>query len=134
MKLTVERFAFKETYTIGRLLVEGKYFCDTLEDKVRPAGEKIFGKTAIPSGTYQLSITYSPKFKKNLPLVMNVPGFEGIRIHPGNTPEDTEGCLLVGWNKEKGKVLESKATFSALMDILLSSKDKFHTIEYIDKK
>lgn len=112
MQLTLERHAFKPNYTIGRLYIDGSYFCDTLEDCVRD--EKIYGKTAIPKGVYVVSITYSQRFKRLLPLLENVPNFSGIRIHPGNTAEDTHGCILVGKNDKKGRVSASKATFELL--------------------
>jgi hypothetical protein len=126
MKLKSKRVALKPTYTISKLSINDTYFCDILEDEVRDfnkdgdltdAGEgKIFGKTAIPYGTYKIIITYSNRFKRNLPLLLDVPGFEGIRIHPGNTAEDTHGCLLVGQNKEIGKVINSKICFDNLFE------------------
>ena len=118
MELTLKRVALKDTYTIGRLYVDGEYFCDTLEDKVRPDGIKVYGETAIPAGTYKVVITYSNRFKRLLPLLQNVPMFEGIRIHPGNTSADTHGCLLVGINTEKGKITQSKITFEKLFKLL----------------
>lgn len=114
MNIQVRRISLQETYTIGKLSIDGKYECDTLEDKVREDGVKIFGETAIPSGKYEIVITYSQRFKIDLPLLLNVPNFEGIRIHPGNTDADTHGCILVGKNKIKGKVVESQVTFKAL--------------------
>lgn len=118
MKLKLIRFFLGALYTIGRLYIDGVYFCDTLEDKVRdynkdgdlndPGETKIYGETAIPYGTYEIRLTYSPKFKRKLPLIMNVPGFDGIRMHRGNFPKDTLGCILVGENREKGVVLNSK--------------------------
>lgn len=109
MKLKVERRFLKPGYTIGRLEVDGKYFCDTLEDRVRDLSreKKIPGETAIPAGIYDVVVNISPRFKRKLPRLLNVPGFEGILIHRGNTPEDTAGCILVGENKAKGKVINS---------------------------
>lgn len=134
MRLTLIRIANKETYTIGKLYVDGKYFCDTLEDKDRGLSDemsleeikklKVKGETAIPTGIYSVYLTYSPKYKKQMPLVANVKGYEGIRIHSGNTHKDTEGCLLVGKNKEKGKVLESRKTFNALFRLLVQTPSK----------
>ena len=103
MNLLLKRIALKPDYTIGRLYIDGQYFCDTLEDAVRE--EKIVGKTAILAGTYQVIVNRSPKFKRDLPLLLGVPNFEGIRIHRGNTAKDTSGCILVGENKVKGKLL-----------------------------
>lgn len=122
MKLTLERIYKAPTYTIGKLRIDGKPFCDTLEDVVRPPLEKVWGETAIPAGTYKVILNQSNRFKCLMPLLLNVPGFDGIRIHAGNTAEDTHGCLLVGKNTEKGKVTNSKYTFSELMAIMQSSK------------
>lgn len=124
MKLELYRKFLGKDYTIGKLFINGEYFCDTLEDTVRPEGEKIYGKTAIPYGTYDILLTFSPRFKQILPLLLNVPNFEGIRIHSGNTAQDTEGCILVGFNKKKGMVLDSKKTLSNLMYKLNIAKDK----------
>lgn len=127
MKLKLRRVALKDTYTIGKLYIDNKYFCDTLEDKVRDlnkngvfdAGEyKVYGETAIPYGTYEVKWTYSPKFKKYMPLLCNVPSFSGIRIHEGNTSASTSGCVLVGENKVKGKVLNSRATVAKLYPLI----------------
>lgn len=107
---------FKGTeYTIGKLYIDGDYFCDTLEDTVR-AGAKIAGKTAIPAGTYKVRKTMSPRFKTVLPEILNVPNFTGVRIHSGNTAKDTDGCLLLGLNKSKGMVLCSKNAMAFFMD------------------
>lgn len=116
------------TYTIGNLYINGIYVCDTLEDKDRGLdniqsldyikSKKIYGQTAIPVGKYDVSITYSQHFKKNLPLVANVKGFSGIRIHSGNTNADTLGCIIVGYNKVTGKVINSKEALSKLMSKL----------------
>ena len=121
MKLELKRIAYKETYTIGKLYIDGIYFCDTLENKVRAI--KIKDKTAIPCGTYKVQITYSNRFKKMMPLLLNVPGFDGIRIHSGNTSEDTSGCVLVGQNKVKGKLVNSKMIYEMLMVKLNKEKD-----------
>ena len=133
MKLTLKRIALRSTYTIGRLYVDGKYFCDTLEDTVRDLNKngkfdngekKIKGKTAIPYGTYEIKWTYSPRFKKYTPQLMNVPSFEGIRIHSGNTSDDTEGCLILGENKQVGKVLNSRATINKFYPIIKKACSK----------
>jgi hypothetical protein len=133
MKLTLKRFHLAPTYTIGKLFIDGKPFCDVIEDVVRDknkdgdlqdAGEaKVYGQTAIPYGTYKVQLTMSNRFKKVLPLLVNVPEFEGIRIHAGNTAEDSHGCLLVGENKEKGKVINSAVTMEKLMAILKTGKN-----------
>lgn len=100
MNLTCIRFEYGTTYTIGRLFIDSIYECFTLEDKVREPGIKIPGKTAIPEGTYRVILDYSPKYNRNMLHILDVPAFKGVRIHSGNTDEDTEGCLLVGktWN------------------------------------
>ena len=128
MKLKLVRIYKAETYTIGKLYIDGELFCDVLEDEVRPNGEKVYGQTAIPTGTYKVILNMSNRFKCLMPLLLNVPNFEGIRIHSGNTSDDTHGCLLVGKNTEKGKVTESRKTFQNLMSILTLAKDEI-TIE-----
>ncbi|KAA6350896.1 hypothetical protein EZS27_001743 [termite gut metagenome] len=105
MKITVKRRFLGETYTIGSLFVNGVYFCDTLEDKVRE--KKVMHQTAIPYGTYQVIVNLSPSKKRMLPRLLGVPHFEGILIHRGNTAEDSSGCIIVGENKVKGKVIHS---------------------------
>jgi len=127
MKLLLKRIALKEKYTIGKLYIDGEFFSDTLEDPVRE--EKIYGETAIPKGTYKVTITLSPRFRRWLPLLHDVPNFEGVRIHRGNTPEDTHGCILVGQNKIKGQVVNSAYTEIELMKRLKGEKDI--TIEII---
>lgn len=118
MEIKIDRRFKGDDYTISSLFIDGVYFCDALEDKVRNLGKngegKVYGKTAIPSGRYQIVITYSPRFKQQLPLLLNVPYFEAIRIHSGNTAEHTEGCILVGENKIKGQVINSRITFAKL--------------------
>lgn len=103
-------------YTIGKLYIDNVYFCDTLEDTVRAKGEKVYGKTAIPSGTYRVKKTFSPRFKKVLPEILEVEGFSGVRIHAGNTAKDTEGCVLLGLNKVKGSVINSQNAVAFFMD------------------
>ena len=136
MELLVERKWPKATYTIGRLYVEGVYVSDVLEDKDRgltqntPTTEiykkKVYGQTAIPKGRYRVDMnTVSTKFRYRnwalpyggkLPRLLNVPGFAGVLIHVGNSPADTYGCVLVGENKQKGKVVNSTKCFRDLMD------------------
>lgn len=115
MKMKLKRTFKGAEYTIGKLYLNDEYFCDTLEDVVRPEGRKIAGKTAIPTGEYKVVLTESKRFKKLLPLLINVPNFTGVRIHSGNTHHDTEGCILVGENKVKGRVINSRATMNRLM-------------------
>lgn len=133
MELRVKRVALKSDYTIGRLYVNGEFFSDTLEDAVRDT--KIYGKTAIPCGTYKITMdVVSPKFKDRswakpydgkLPRLIDVPNYEGVLIHVGNTAEDTSGCLLVGQNRAVGKLVNSTQTFMSLMEKhLLQAKNK----------
>jgi hypothetical protein len=115
MKLTLYRTEHTADSTIGRLSIDGAPFCYTLEDIERPAGApKVFGQTAIPPGLYQVIITHSPHFGRELPLLVNVPGFDGVRIHPGNTAKDTEGCILVGMDKLADSIGHSRVAFDAL--------------------
>ena len=114
MKLQVVRFMCGATCTIGELLVDGEHECWTLEDVVRPDGVKVYGETAIPYGTYPVIITFSNRFQRDLPLLVGVPNFEGIRIHPGNTAADTHGCLLVGRQHTGSRVTESVLAFNTL--------------------
>ena len=117
MELTVKRTQLTDNYTAGHLYINGEYFCDTLEDKVRKltsSDNKVYGKTANPSGTYPVIMDYSPRFKKPLPHVLDVPYFSGIRIHSGNETEDTNGCILVGSYYRAGYITNSKDTMSKL--------------------
>jgi len=115
--MTLKRIFKGNQYTIGKLYIDGEYFCDTLEDVVRP--EKIKNETAIPAGTYDVILNMSNRFKKILPLLLRVPNYEGVRIHSGNTKEDTSGCILVGENKVKGQVINSKQKMNELMKLLI---------------
>ena len=134
MNITLNRIAKKAKYTIGKLYINDQYFCDTLEDTDRGltqsmteqqiGSKKVYGETAIPTGTYRIIISYSNKFKKQMPLLLNVPGFAGMRIHSGNTEKDSLGCILVGKNKSVGKVLESRDTYSKLFSILQEANKK----------
>lgn len=118
MKLQLYRKFLGNNYTIGKLFINDEYICDTLEDVVRTESKKVYGETAIPYGIYEIVLTMSPRFKKVLPLLLDVPQFEGVRIHTGNTEKDTEGCILVGYNKVKGKVINSKIAFDKVMKYL----------------
>lgn len=141
MEIKVRRIAKRQGYTIGRLYVDGQYFCDTLEDADRGLGSgmplekisrlKVYGQTAIPTGRYAVTLdVVSPKFKDRawarpyggkVPRLLNVPGFDGVLIHPGNDASDTSGCILVGRNTVVGKVADSTETFHALMGELLAA-------------
>jgi hypothetical protein len=109
MNIEIRRIAHKETYTVGKMYIDGQYFCDTIEDKVRDLTreQKVYAQTAIPAGTYPVVLTYAPKFKKMLPWIQNVPHFTGILIHNGNTAQDSAGCIIIGENTLKGCVLNS---------------------------
>lgn len=139
MELVLKRIAKKKGYTIGKLYVKQSiideylrgekfiYICDTLEPQWRDyakGARKIKGKSAIPEGRYPVVITYSPTFKKWLPLLVNVPMFEGIRIHAGNTVEDTKGCILVGENLKKGMVLNSRKYVKIVKEKIVEAKGK----------
>ena len=139
MELKVKRKAFEKDYTIGDLFVDGKFVSNTLEDCDRgltqdmPLEEikakKIYGKTAIPTGTYEIDMnTVSPKFKDRswakpyggkLPRLIGVKGFDGVLLHVGNTASDSSGCLLVGKNSIKGMITDSTRTFHTLMSKFL---------------
>jgi hypothetical protein len=144
MEITVKRIALKDDYTIGKMYVDGAYLCDTLEDKVRDYNkdgdlkdaneQKVYGKTAIPYGRYEIAIdVVSPKYAQRasyiwcggyLPRLLNVPHFDGILIHAGNSAEDSAGCLLVGENKIKGRLVNSMAILKRLYAILKSADAK----------
>lgn len=139
MEILIKRIAKLNEYTIGNLYIDDQYFCNTLEDTDRGLkdcqpllyikAKKIFSKTAIPTGTYKVELTYSPRFKRILPLLVGVKGFDGIRIHQGNFPKDTEGCILVGKNTFKGGISESKETLEKLLKKLEGQKEINITIE-----
>lgn len=122
MNVVIWRKYRKDGYTIGRMYIDGVFFCNTLEDTDRGLAQymnvgeimnaKISGQTAIPVGDYKLTRTYSPRFKRIVPQIMNVKGFSGVRIHAGNTAKDTEGCPLVGDNTIKGALTNSRKRFN----------------------
>jgi hypothetical protein len=139
MELVLKRIAKKKDYTIGHLYIKEDvldeystgekltYLCDTLEPKWRDykhGANKVKGKSAIPEGRYPVVITYSPKFKMWLPLLVNVPMFEGIRIHAGNSVKDTQGCILVGENKLVAIVLNSRKYVELVKQKIVEAKDK----------
>lgn len=139
MKLKLKRRFFAEEYTIGTLSIDGVQFCDTLEDKNRdhnkdgdlndPGEGKVYAKTAIPFGTYKVIVNRSPKFKRELPRLLDVPHFEGILIHRGNTAKDSAGCILVGENKVKGQVINSTQYEKELVKRLKSAIKKGEEVE-----
>lgn len=139
MKLKLKRRFFAEEYTIGTLSIDGVRFCDTLENKNRdhnkdgdlndPGEGKVYAKTAIPFGTYKVIVNRSPKFKRELPRLLDVPHFEGILIHRGNTAKDTAGCILVGENKVKGKVINSTHYETKLVEILTAVQNRHEQID-----
>ncbi len=133
IEFKIERFAKKETYTIGTLSynIDNQGWvklCNTLEDTVRPKGVKIAGQTAIPSGVYEFIMSYSPHFKRVLPLLLNVPNFTSIEIHNGTTDVDTRGCILVGVNNVTGKVTNSVSTLNILLTLLEKYKQEKYKI------
>ncbi len=125
MELTLNRIFLGSSATIGELYVDREHIADTLEDRVRPEGEKVYGKTAIPEGTYEMVLSYSPRFKKILPEILNVPNFTGIRMHCGNSSADSSGCVLIGtWDGEKEDwISNSKVAFNKLMSLLQKAAD-----------
>ena len=144
MKVEIKRVAKRDTYTIGHMYIDGKYVCDTIEDKDRGltssmseseiTSKKVYGKTAIPSGTYKIDMsTVSSKFGKKqfyaevckgqVPRLVGIKGFDGVLIHCGNTAEDSLGCILVGENKVTGKVINSQATFRKIYPMLAKATD-----------
>jgi len=128
LKLILERKIFTEKSTIGDLVIDAEFICFILEDCVR--GEKLPGITAIPAGRYEIVINYSERFKRRLPLLLNVPNFEGIRIHPGNIPENTDGCLLPGTEVGQDYVAHSREAFNKLFNII--DKAMFHGKVFIE--
>jgi len=123
MKLTLERLQLGADFTIGKLSINGEFECWTLEDVVRDSAPKVFGKTAIPYGVYEVDITYSPRFDRFMPLLLAVPGFSGVRIHTGNYATDTEGCILVGLDRRPGMIGRSRDAFNLLLPKLQAAKD-----------
>lgn len=123
MDLRLDRYIFTSKSTTGLLYLNGVFQCYTLEDVVRPEGTpKVYGETAIPEGRYRVAVTWSPRFQQNMPLLYDVPGFEGVRIHPGNKPEDTEGCILVGNARDKDWIGGSRDAYKALYAQLVGTQ------------
>lgn len=125
MELTLKRTQLDDDVTIGELKdADGSFICYILEDTVREPGVKVPGKTAIPYGRYRIVITFSNRFQKPLPLLLDVENYEGIRIHPGNKATDTEGCLLPGITKQGKTVLQSVIAFNKLFGMIKDSIGK----------
>ena len=124
MNLKLKREDFTEDSTIGKLYINDVFHCFTLEDKVRDT--KIQNITAIPAGKYEVIISYSNRFKQMMPLLLNVPNFQGVRIHWGNYSKDTEGCILVGNSKKVNFIGNSVAQYKKLFSILKSCKEKIY--------
>jgi hypothetical protein len=137
--LKVVRDTYRPTYTLGRLYINDVFFCDTVEDAVRDINKdgdlsdkgeaKVYGETAIPSGTYKMIINMSNRFRKMMPLLIDVKGFEGIRIHAGNKASDSHGCILVGFTRTKDGVGQSRLAFESLMYKL----ERYNSYEVIIK-
>ena len=143
MELLLKRIYKGNKYTIGKLYIDGEWFCDTIEDVVRSlpkncphtpkernceCKEKVYGETAIPAGIYKVILSYSNRFKRILPELLNVPHFLGIRIHRGNTEQDSAGCIILGENKVKGKVINSTPYEIKLVKLLENQKNITMTI------
>jgi len=126
MQITVKRLYKTDTSTIGELLIDGVFECFTLEDIERPV--KIKAETAIPKGTYKVIINESNRFKRLMPLLLNVPNFEGVRIHSGNTNHDTEGCILVGQTRNKNYIGQSRKAYEKLFKKMQAAKEISITI------
>lgn len=130
MKLKLVRKWKTSKSTIGELFVDGVFECFSLEDVERKFGVKVYGETAIPLGTYRVTVEFSPHFGRRVPHLWDVPGFDSILIHPGNTSVDTKGCILVGQTKSTDYIGSSKLAFEALFRKLDGEKDI--TIEIVD--
>lgn len=137
MKLELKRIALKPNYTIGKLFINGTYYCDTIEDKVIDLNKngkfddglsKVMHQTAIPYGTFKVVVNYSPKFKRELPRLLDVPYFEGILIHNGNDQNSSSGCIIVGENKTVGKVTNSTLYMNNLTARIKDAQNKGETI------
>lgn len=123
MEVKVIRQEITKDSTFGQLYIDGKYMCETLEDLDRGKAPKIKHQTAIPVGTYNLVITMSPRFKRLMPLIENVPNFEGVRLHCGVNHTHTSGCLLVGMNRIDNSLTESRKAYDLVFPILKEAQD-----------
>jgi hypothetical protein len=131
MKLVLFRDSFGPTFTLGTLSIDERHECYTVEDsdrRLEDGGTKVPGRTAIPRGTYRVQLTRSPKYGRVMPLIVGVPGFEGVRIHSGNTSEDTEGCIIVGdrstGDMQAGRVSDSRITYRKLFEKLIAADQR----------
>lgn len=134
MNLTLKRIYTNDQYTISHIYVDGIYLCDAIEDTDRGLDDsmsveeirdkKVYCKTAIPTGEYRVILTWSMKFKRLMPRLLNVKGFDGILIHSGNTEKSSCGCLIVGYNKIKGKVINSREAFNKLYSLLKETEEE----------
>lgn len=143
MRLLLKRIYFSPTYTIGKLFIDGKYFSDTIEDVNRDLNKdgdlldngesKVYAQTCIPFGTYDVIVNRSPKMKRDLPRLLNVPHFEGILIHRGSSEKSSAGCIIIGENKVVGKVINSVKYEDALVAVLKHAQNSGEkiTIEII---
>jgi hypothetical protein len=132
MELKIIRKEFTDISTIGDFLIDGVWFSFCLEDMTRESGVKVADKTAIPEGRYRVIIDQSKRFKRAMPHILDVPGFEGIRIHAGNSAASTSGCVLLGFTKSKDWIGESRLAFNQFFDILymaLRDQECWITIE-----
>jgi hypothetical protein len=131
VKLVLNRCWLTEKTTIGKLIVDDVYECLTLEDVYRgddPAA-KVKGQTAIPCGVYEVIISWSPRFQVDMPLLLNVPGFSGVRIHTGNTDKDTAGCILVGHTRGPDQILGSRVAYEQLFGKLRAARERGEHVE-----
>jgi hypothetical protein len=141
MKLKVIRETKTDISTIGSLFINDVFFCYTLEDKDRGLkqsdsllfiqAKKIFGLTAIPSGFYKLTVNQSPKFKRMLPRILEIKGFDGVLLHRGNTADHSLGCILIGYKKGHNSIFESTKAETDLVNRLLLHNNEVHTIEIV---
>jgi hypothetical protein len=129
MNLFLKRQVKTKDFTLGELFIDGISFCMTVEDMERMPGEKVYGKTAISAGSYKVIVNVSNRFKKEMPLLLNVANFEGVRIHAGNTAEDSHGCIIIGMIRTLNGVGMSRIAFTKLMEKLKGQKEIKITIE-----
>ena len=133
MKILVERDIFGDNYTTSRVFIDGRFFCYCLEDTDRKLEDnpeaKVYGETAIPRGTYKLLVDFSGRFQRELPRLLDVPGYSGIRIHAGNVPADTHGCLLLGTSRKDGMVVNSRIAMVKFMELLDLAYDRGEQVE-----